>query len=353
MLEIGFSIYASGGSDVNTRILEKVWDANFSYAFTSLHIPEEATPEMHEAQHDLLQSLRDLNVEVIADIGPRTLHDLKMASFEELKQYPITHLRVDYGFSIAEIAKIAEHFIIVLNPSTFVTEDFFELLKLGVAKERLVACHNFYPKQLTGLSMKKVAESNQFFKYQGIKTMVFITGDGQRRGPIFDGLPTVEELRASPPLEAALILHDQAFADVVLIGDIDLTDESWEKMIALSHGYVALPCTLDDDYSELYNKISHDRQDSSEAVIRTQESRIYASLGKWVAPVGAVDIAAGTILIGNENYARYSGELEIARISLPDETRKNKIGRIAPVSLPLLVYIHSGMGFMLVEDLDN
>jgi uncharacterized protein len=353
MLEIGFSIYASSGSELNTRILEKVWDADFSYAFTSLHIPEEATPEMREVQHDLLQSLRDLNVEVIADIGPRTLHDLKMTSFQELKQYPITHLRVDYGFSIAEIAKIAQDFIIVLNPSTFATEDFFELLKLGVPHDRLVACHNFYPKQLTGLSMRKVAESNRFFKYNGIKTMVFIAGDGLKRGPIFEGLPTVEELRNVAPLEAALILHDQTFSDVVLVGDIDLSDESWEQLIALSHGYVTLPCTLDEEYSELYSKISHDRQDSSTAVIRTQESRIYASLGKWVAPLGAVDIASGSILIGNKNYARYSGELEIARIALPDEPRKNKIGKVAASALGLLAYIHSGMGFMLVEELDN
>ncbi len=246
MLEIGFSVYASSGSDVNIRILEKVWDADFTYAFTSLHIPEEATPEMKEAQHDLLQSLRDLDVEVIADIGPHTLHDLKMNSFEELKQYPITHLRIDYGFSLEEIVNISKQFVIVLNPSTFLSEDFFELLKMGVAKDRLVACHNFYPKQLTGLSMKRVAESNRFFKYQGIKTMVFIAGDGQKRGPIFDGLPTVEELRTTPPLEAALILFDEAFADVVLVGDIDLTDESWGKIIALSHRYVMLPATLDE-----------------------------------------------------------------------------------------------------------
>jgi len=353
MLEIGFSIYASSKSDMNTRILEKVWDGDFNYAFTSLHIPEEAIPEMRQAQFDLLQSLRDLNIEVIADIGPRTLHDLKMSSFEELKQYPITHLRIDYGFSIQEIAKIAEHFIIVLNPSTFATEDFFELLKLGVSKDRLVACHNFYPKKLTGLAMERVVESNRFFNYNGIKTMVFIAGDGQMRGPIFEGLPTVEELRTTPPLEAALILHDQTFCDVVLIGDIDLSDDSWDKLIALSHGYVTLPCTLEPDYHELYEKISHDRQDSSASVIRTQESRIYASLGKWVAPKGAIDIAAGSILISNENYARYSGELEIARIELPDEPRKNKIGKIASCALPLLVYIHSGMGFMLVEDMDN
>jgi hypothetical protein len=351
-MEIGFSIYASSGSDVNTRILERVWDADFSYAFTSLHIPEEATPQMRDAQRDLLQSLRDLDVEVIADIGPRTLHDLKLSSIEELKQYPITHLRIDYGFSLAEIAKIAQQFIVVLNPSTFVTADFFELLRLGVSTDRLVACHNFYPKRFTGLSMNRVAESNRFFKYHGIKTMVFIAGDGQKRGPVFEGLPTVEALRDIPPLEAALVLRDQAFCDVVMIGDIDLNDESWDQIVALSHNYIALPCRLDANYSELYNRISHDRQDSSDAVIRTQESRIYASLGQMVASVGASEIDAGSILIGNENYARYSGELEIARIALADEPRKNKIGNVSEKALSLLAYIHSGMGFMLVEDED-
>ena len=349
-MEIGFSIYASSGSDVNTRILERVWDADFSYAFTSLHIPEEATPQMREAQRDLLQSLRDLDVEVIADIGPRTLHDLNLSSIDELKQYPITHLRIDYGFSLEEIAKIAQQFIVVLNPSTFVTLDFFELLQLGVTADRLVACHNFYPKRLTGLAMKKVAESNRFFTYHGIKTMVFIAGDGQKRGPVFEGLPTVEALRDIPPLEAAMILRDQACCDVVLIGDIDLIDESWDKIVALSHNYITLPCLLDENYTELYNRISHDRQDSSDAVIRTQESRIYASLGHKVGPTGASKIDAGSILIGNENYARYSGEVEIARIALADEPRKNNIGKIALKALPLLAYIHSGMGFMLVED---
>ncbi|MBN2850119.1 MAG: DUF871 domain-containing protein [Erysipelotrichaceae bacterium] len=353
MFEIGFSIYSSSGRDINTRILDRVWDADFSYAFTSLHIPEEATPELRQEQHDLLQSLRDLDVNVMADIGPRTLSDMKLSSFEDLSMYPITHMRVDYGFNLEQMAKISEHYILVVNPSTFAEEDFFTLLELGVKRDRIVACHNFYPKEWSGLSLKRVSDSNRFYKNQNIKTMAFIAGDAQKRGPVYQGLPTVETMRHMAPLEAALKLREEAFTDVVLVGDIDLTEKSWEDMIALSHGYVILPCTLDPEYKHLYGVIQHDRIDSSDFLIRSLESRMYASRGHHVEVVGATHIGRGTILISNEDYSRYSGEFEIARTELSDCPRKNRIGQVSTDALYLLPYITHGMGFMLVEDLDN
>ena len=49
--------------------------------------------------------------------------------------------------------------------------------------------------------------------------MAFIPGDGEKRGPLYEGLPTLEKHRNMRPLEAYLELVQECDVDKVLIGD--------------------------------------------------------------------------------------------------------------------------------------
>ena len=83
-------------------------------------------------------------------------------------------------------------------------------------------------------------------------------------------------------------------------------------------------------------------------MIRSQESRTYASQGKLFAAEGIKPRSKGSISVGNEGYLRYSGELEIARKDLNPESKVNVIGQVDTDCLKYLDYITDGMGFRLV-----
>jgi len=222
---------------------------------------------------------------------------------------------------------------VVFNASTIMEEELLEWKRYGADFTRFAACHNFYPKQFTALSLKQTKEMNQRLKYLGFTTMAFVPGNLELRGPLFEGLPTVEAHRGRKDqvLLNMLELYYEGFCDVVLIGDVDVEEQDWKDIQCLSNDYVELKADILPSYDYVKDIIHHDRPDSSEYVIRSQESRQYKQ----------------EIRPENENQAQIS-ELEIARIDLPWEDRVNIIGQVQETHMKYLPYIQKGLGVKLV-----
>ena len=348
MSQFGISLYLGTGYEKNKKIIAKAMQANVKYAFTSLHIPEESVNDYAAEVKKLFDLCKSCGISLIADIGPRTLEKLGYESFADLKQTSISHLRVDYGFSYQQIIDLSQDFNIAFNASTLLEKDILELQKLGADFTRFSACHNFYPKPLTGLSLKKTRVINENLRRMGITTMAFVPGDGELRGPLGMGLPTIEEHRGGDVLLSSLQLVKDCLTDIVLVGDIDISEKAWKQISELQQGYVSLKAEVNPNYDFIKDSIHHDRPDSSDYVIRSQESRTYASQGKRFTAEEVRLRSKGSISIGNEGYLRYSGELEIARRDLEPESKVNVIGQVDADSLPYLDYITDGMGFQLV-----
>ena len=66
--------------------------------------------------------------------------------------------------------------------------------------------------------------------------MAFVKGD-ELRGPVYEGLPTVEEHRNMRLLTSCLDLLALS-TDVILIGDVDLSDENWKEFGYFSKGII-------------------------------------------------------------------------------------------------------------------
>lgn len=348
MNSYGISLYLGTGIIKNTEIIKKAKDAKVKYAFTSLHLPEENISDYNKEVEALLSLCKDAGIELIVDIGPRTIEKLGLPDIYSLKNTPITHIRVDYGFTNQEIADLSKDFHIVFNASTLSIDDLESLRALKVDFSKFSGCHNFYPKPLTGLSVDKVREINNRLHNYGVKTIGFVPGDKERRGPLHLGLPTVEEHRNNDLLEAVLQLRSLGQCDIILIGDVDVKEETWTKLKHLNENYIELEADIDEDYSYVRELIHHDRPDSSEYIIRSQESRGYATQGKPFEKEGVKPRTKGSISVGNIEYLRYSGELEIARIDLEEEEKVNIIGHIRNEHLKYLSYIDEGMGFRLI-----
>ncbi len=345
MMKTGISLYLGSGLAKNEEIIRKACRAKVSYGFTSLHIPEEYGLCYEKEAKELLGLCKDHHLRLFADIGPETLEKLGCSSFLELERTGITHIRLDYGISHREAAELSHRFHIVVNSSTVTDKDLKQWQDYGADFTNFAACHNYYPKPLTGLSIAKVKHINRRLKNYGFASMGFVAGDKELRGPLCRGLPTVEGHRNSRVLLNMLELNALADTDIVLVGDIDVKDETWQQLRDINDGYLSLHVRVEPEYEFVKDILHHERPDSSDYVIRSQESRNYSFPVKKGPQKPR---PRGSISIGNEGYLRYNGELEIARMDLEEEPRVNIIGKVLDTDLVYLPYIVDGMGFRLV-----
>lgn len=352
-MNLGFSLYFSSGLEKNCELIKRFSEAGFTKAFTSLHIPEEDNANYVEDILVLFEQCKKFNIELMADIGPRTIEKLGFASIIQLKDTPIRHLRMDYGFTFEEMVELSKDFNIILNASTILFEDIFTLKRLNADLSKFAACHNFYPKPFSAISIGRAQKMNRFLSDNGIRVQMFVPGDKEKRGPIFEGLPTIESHRNQDILLSALELKYYCTTDDIFVGDIDVSDSTLHQLSMLVNNTIELSAQLEDEYTYLYHQVHHDRPDSSDYVIRSQESRMYATPGQIIEPQSTQSIHKGDILMSNKLYLRYSGELEIARVDMPTNPKINVIGLINDESIPYLPYIESGMGFILKEMKDD
>lgn len=194
-MKAGISLYFGSGAEENERIIERAEEAGATHAFTSLHIPEERGVNYAGDARRLLRRLRDASIGLIADVGPDTCEKLGCARIEELGDLGFTHLRLDYGFTIEQTVELSRRFRIVFNASTITRDEIAAWRAAGADLSRFSACHNYYPKRYTGLDIQAVRETNGLLAAQGFETIAFVPGDGRLRGPLYEGLPTVEDHR--------------------------------------------------------------------------------------------------------------------------------------------------------------
>ena len=351
-MKTGISLYMSASMEQNERIVEHAAAADVTYAFTSFQIPEELGVDFQHTLNGLLGKLRTAGISLIADVGPDACKMLGVDDIDGLRELGITHIRLDDGFGPEEAVELSHRFRIVFNASTITREEIKTWKRLGADLSRFSACHNFYPKRNTGLAIEDVRATDSLLAAFGFEIMGFVPTDDPTlaRGPLFEGLPTVEFHRDRHDVALNMLqMRQEANCDIVLVGDPDLSDEGWKRLKQISQGYVELRCTLHPEYEYLYGQIHHDRPDSSALIFRSQESR-RALRPAHVDVDGSAGLArdAGSIAISNKNYARYEGELEIARVALPGDERLNVIGTVDERDLRLLPYIKQAFGIRLV-----
>ena len=327
-MRTGISVYLSSPLQDIERTIEHGAAAGARYAFTSLHIPEDGGAAYADKVRQVLSLLSARGIALIADVGPRTCDLLGLERMEDLRDLGLEYLRLDYGFSAQRAAELS-----------------------GADVTRFAACHNFYPKPYTGLALEDVARTNLRLAALGFEIMAFVPGDANVRGPVFEGLPTVEAQRGRAPKVALnmLELAHGADCDIVLVGDPDLSEAGWAQFAQISAGYVDMPCQLDPGYSYLLGQVHHDRPDSSALIFRSQESRTSLKPDSVPTDTGAgLPRKTGSIAVSNSGYGRYEGELEIARVDLPGDERMNVVGHIAPEAMELLPFVKRGFGVRFV-----
>ncbi|OJE36476.1 cell surface protein [Bacillus proteolyticus] len=348
---IGVSIYLSKERVTKQEEWLKVAKQNgFSSIFTSLHIPEDDPGTYKELIQILGKQALENEMELMVDVSPKSLYHLGMTyeNVEELVEWGITGLRMDYGITPKEIAHVSHKMKVALNASTITDSFWRELLTENIRVDRVEAWHNFYPRPETGLAKSFLQKQNKYLHECGIKTMAFIPGDGEKRGPLCEGLPTLEKHRYVRPLEAYLELVQECDVDKVLIGDISGSIGSVQEIAIASNGIIPVRYQSfinDSDTVQLLERVHTNRLDPARDVIRSVESREENKV--VLQPMNTISRKKGSITIDNELYGRYAGEMQIVINDLLEDEKVNVVGMVMEEDVSLLPYIDAGKKFQL------
>lgn len=351
---LGISVYLGNDLIEDFEIyIEKVRKAGFTSIFTSLHIPEDDPQLYKERLRRLGAAAKQNDMELMADVSSKSLGHLGFTweNAEGLLEWGLTGLRADYGISEAVIIRLSQKMKVALNASTLTREGLKRLKQEGLRIESVEAWHNFYPRPETGLDQEEFKKVNEWLKQEGLTVMAFIPGDGKLRGPLYKGLPTLEEHRNMSPFPSFLDLVENGFVDKVLIGDLTLKDDSLEQFASYQKGIFLLRAEQEISDSTLLQTletVQTNRFDVARDCIRSMESREYGLIGtRPVQVFNIVDRPLGTITVDNEKYGRYEGEIQITKRDLPADEKVSVIGRIKERDRPLLQYIRGGEKFQV------
>lgn len=321
---IGISVYA--GMEMNIdEIVDYIKKANkmgINLLFTSAHIPE-VKENFGEDFKTILNLCSELDITTVVDISKEYMKKLDMS------EYKIDYIRLDYGFTLEEAALMTKqcNFGISVNATTFNKEQIDKFITYGGDISDIIACHNFYPRKGTGISEELLIEKNKLFESYGIKTMAFIPSIFKRRGPVHEGLPTLEKHRDLNPIVSAQHLLKLGI-NFVVVGDSMASIKNLEGLSSIKKDITLLPIKLSENLTEVeLNLLKHvhiNRADPGEYAVRSQESRVIKE-GKIFPCNNRFSRKKYSITLDNEMYKRYEGELQILKKDLPIDSRVNTV----------------------------
>ncbi len=343
---LGFSVYLSTFEEQWPTL--RNWSGTEAPVFLSLHISEEFDPDYCRRAEEICHRLADHGFRIIADVSTKTSSQFGEPDLIRLAlRLRVWALRIDYGFSREEIEAMAAKMPIVLNASTTSYDDALAISSKG---SQVFALHNFYPRPETGLDEELLLDTTKMLQSAGLKVLSFIPGDTRKRGPIFEGLPTLEEHRNALPSAAFVDLALRFGMDDIFLADPGISETEQQRIAKFcKENIISVPAVLNPEYESLYDQVFTCRVDSPKWLVRFTESRMYSCIGKPVEPGNCIQRDRGAITIDNIEYGRYTGEIQMIRAPLKADHRVNVIGNVPQNAWLLMDRIRGGQKFMLVR----
>lgn len=362
MPKLGVSIYPEHSTvEKDKEYLRKAAQLGFKTVFTCLLSVDEGREEEAKAKFKEINSYAlSLGMEVTFDVAPSVFDKFhisydELSFFKELDAYAI---RLDEGFDSHKEALLSynpQGLKIVINASNG-TKYLDNILSFGGNRENLEACHNFYPQKYSGLSFKHFTKCNELLMPLNIPIAAFVSSQNENTygpWPVYEGLCTLEEHRNLPiDLQARHLAATKQISQIV-IGNAYASDEELESLAKINLEKLTFAPTLSKDTTELEKEIIFQyphfvRGDMSEYMARSTQCRItYKD-----ADIPAHDtrnLKRGDIIIVNNEYGRYKGELHIVLKDMPNEGNKNVVATLSPEEQILLDYVEPWIPFAFVE----
>ncbi|WP_321384878.1 MupG family TIM beta-alpha barrel fold protein [uncultured Enterococcus sp.] len=347
----GISVFLGQDMTAETEsYIRQMSTAGFKGIFTSLHIPEEDAALYSDRLKKLGEIAKAKKMTLMVDISGDAL-DRAGFSFERIDQLleaGVTGLRMDYAISNQQMAILSNQLTVGLNASTLTMEDIRELREANANFKNFEAWHNYYPRPETGLDKKSFQRKNSWLKENGIRVYAFVPGNKELRGPLREGLPTLEEHRHVNPLASSLSLEN-LLVDGIYIGDPQINQRTMNQFdFYLNQTLLVLE--TENHGSQYYSYVlgeHSNRLDDARDVIRSADARF-----KEIPEIKlefTSERTAGSVTVDNIGYGRYMGEIQITKRDLPRNEKINVVSKIVNEDRALIQAIKGGARFKLVE----
>lgn len=355
-----------------------------SRVFSSMFSVQGTKEEVLEYFRKLIVAAHKNSLKVSLDVNPMCFEKMgaKPDDLSVFHGIGVDILRMDLSYGAAEDAKLVRNpygITIEFNNSPKIVKG---LLEQGVAAKEFYVCHNFYPQRYTAMKWEKFIEKNIELKAcaKDLRIGAFISSTAPDTHGVWDavcGLPTVERLRLLPIDLQARILLATGNVDDILIGNAYASEEEFQKLqevladheksdqemdptlkLLVDHGLISmekpikrLRVVLDSEVTEkekevLFDFFPHlDMGDSSEWIWRTRISRFKYSLpGEVLEPRACKEemFAVGDVVMVNDNYKHYAGEIQIVKKPIVNDGTRNRIGHLDEDEYQMMELIYDG-----------
>lgn len=360
---LGISVYPLLSSkEENLEYIKKARNLGYERIFTSmLEVSKEKEEALKQVDiyRDILTYARDLGMRVFIDINPEVLKNIDIDP-KDLKFFVdlgCTGIRLDGVFNgiYESMMTYNEYGLEIEINGSFNSAYVNNIVDLKCNKEKLVVCHNFYPEEYTALSKDYFKSCMKRHKDLGLKVAAFVNatkGGMQGPWPANDGLPTLEKHRHLDILAQGQELKMFGVDDII-IGNAFATDEELEALTRVNSSEVVLKMDTFRELTEIeksfIEKSLSDRKESGESVIRHSYSRVeFKNTEIKKDREETIVVKRGTVLLNNDGYLNYKGELLIAKEDIRIDNRRNIVGYINEDYINLLDFIYMGQKFRIV-----
>ncbi|WP_303972730.1 DUF871 domain-containing protein [Streptococcus merionis] len=354
MAKLGFSLYPEH-EDLDS--LKTYVDQFLAYpcerVFLSLLQLDPEDQAMFAHYRAIIGYCAEKGLSVFADVSPSLI--TKMGWQEDLvtqaKAFGLAGLRLDESYpdeQLVALTQNAEGLNIELNMSTE-PKLLERLVAQGANLENVTACHNFYPREFTGLGTAYFLDISQQFSDYDLERAAFITAHSADTGPwpVSEGLCTLEVHRHLPLRAQYKWLAATGLVEHIIIANQKVSSEELATLATAE--LLTFDMELNEGISEIERQIITEnhvyRGDVSDYVIRSTGHRAKYSQATINPYHAGEKVSRGDILIDNSLYGRYCGELQIALCDFQASEKTNTVGRICPEDLPLLDLIKPWQDF--------
>ncbi len=349
---LGISVYV--GRNPIEKDMEYITLAakyGFTRIFTCfLSVSEENKQKFLSDFKGIVAHAKSHNMAVVTDVNPTIMkflgvtHD-DLSLFHELGVYGI---RLDEGFSGAEEALMSYNpynIKIEFNSSTG-TLYLNNIMSYRPNLSNIIACHNFYPRRYTGLSVDYFMETSKQMYDLNIHNAAFVSSNAEgtfSTQEVVEGLPTIEEHRSLDIVAQAKELFASRYINDVIIGNAYASEEELAALGGMNKDIIVIDVEVGSNTTATERSILEDnlhmfRGDNSGLMIRSTMMRIYYK-DSPIAPHDTNPIEFGDVTIDNDNYGRYKGEMHIATAPMDNNGGVNIVGRVTASNQRLLKYV--------------
>lgn len=335
--------------------------------FSSMFSVEGTKEEVLDYFREFIKIAHQYSIKVVLDLNPPFLKKMGVTYDDVSLMHDIgcDVMRMDMPFGAEKDLVLVNNpynISIMFNASGNFASELAYFEEHGVPKERVLLGHNFYPQPYTGLKWKDFLETNAILKKYGYPVQAFISSLNPKATGVWDadyGLPTVERLRKLPIDTQARIIEATGNVDMVWIGNAFATEEEMESLIEVQKDVRPIEQSPVYEMFKVYGWANRDRSEDRKLrvvvdseVTDTEKYQLFdmfpqldmgdSSEWIWRSRTGRMvqpDIPfrkcekdmfeVGDVLIVNNNYQHYAGEIQIVRIPFENDGQRNYLGHLA------------------------